>query len=162
TVDAERTGSIELVQKRAVTVGAERTGSIELVQKRAVTVGAERTGSNRSQAHVTAADASRVDRRSEPTQKITQPTRVKSDIPSTLRRKVKHRDHDKCRVPWCRSSRNVDCHHIRHVSQGGQHTFENLICLCESHHLAHHAGALLVEGTASTATFQRRAHNSLS
>lgn len=31
---------------------------------------------------------------------------------------------------------------------------------CESHHLAHHAGALIIEGTASNATFARRAHNS--
>ncbi len=46
------------------------------------------------------------------------------------------------------------------VSQGGKHTLENLISLCESHHIAHHAGALIVEGTASSANFTRRAHNS--
>jgi hypothetical protein len=90
----------------------------------------------------------------------TQPARAKSDIPPALRRKVKHRDHDKCRVPWCRSSRNVDCHHMTPIAKGGKHTFENLISLCESHHLAHHAGALIVEGTASNPTFRRRAHNS--
>lgn len=32
--------------------------------------------------------------------------------------------------------------------------------LCESHHLAQHAGALFIDGTASSATFTRRAHNS--
>jgi hypothetical protein len=35
-----------------------------------------------------------------------------------------------------------------------------LITLCESHHIAHHEGALLIEGTASAAKFTRRAHNS--
>ncbi len=86
--------------------------------------------------------------------------RAKSDIPPALRRRVRARDHGTCRVPWCRSSRNVDQHHIRPLSQGGTHTLENIISLCESHHLAHHAGALIIDGTASNATFTRRAHNS--
>jgi hypothetical protein len=63
-------------------------------------------------------------------------------------------------VPWCRSSHNVDQHHIVPVSQGGTHTLENILSLCESHHLAHHAGALIIDGTANNATFTRRAHNS--
>jgi hypothetical protein len=87
--------------------------------------------------------------------------RAKSDIPPALRRKVKHRDHGRCRVPWCRSSRNCDHHHIVPVSQGGEHTEENLLTLCESHHLAHHGGALSITGTASNAVFERRAHNAL-
>jgi hypothetical protein len=97
----------------------------------------------------------------ESSQPRAQVERVKSDIPPALRRKVKHRDHGTCRVPWCRSSRNVDCHHIRHIAHGGQHTLENLICLCESHHMAHHEGALLIEGTATKPAFRRRAHNAL-
>ena len=48
------------------------------------------------------------------------------------------------------------------IARGGKHTLENLITLCESHHLAHHQGSLVIEGTASTATFKRRAHNSFS
>lgn len=87
--------------------------------------------------------------------------RVTSDIPPALRRKVKHRDHDKCRVPWCRSSRNVDCHHMQPVSAGGQHTLDNIILLCESHHLAHHAGALIIDGTATSPAFRRREHHAL-
>jgi hypothetical protein len=69
------------------------------------------------------------------------------------------RDHGRCRVPWCRSSRNIDEHHIIPRSEGGEHTLANLITLCESHHIAHHQGALIIEGTAETATFTRRAHN---
>src|SRR5690606_12499117 len=87
-------------------------------------------------------------------------SRAKSDIPPALRRKVRARDHGKCRVPWCRSSHNVDQHHIVPISQGGTHTLENILSLCESHHLAHHAGALTIDGTADNATFTRRAHNS--
>jgi hypothetical protein len=85
--------------------------------------------------------------------------RTRSTIPPAVRRKVKHRDHGMCRVPWCRSSRNCDVHHIQPRSTGGPNTEQNLITLCESHHLAHHAGALLIEGTASKPIFQRRAHN---
>ena len=87
-------------------------------------------------------------------------SRAKSDIPPALRRKVRARDHGKCRVPWCRSSHNVDQHHIVPISQGGTHTLENILSLCESHHLAHHAGALTIDGTADNAAFTRRAHNS--
>jgi hypothetical protein len=86
--------------------------------------------------------------------------RVRSAIPPALRRKVKHRDHGRCRVPWCRSSRNCDQHHLLPLSHGGRHTEDNLITLCESHHLAHHTGALIIEGTrAATVVFKRRAHH---
>lgn len=63
-------------------------------------------------------------------------------------------------MDWCRSSRNCDQHHIIPISRGGTHTLENVITLCESHHLAHHAGALIIEGTASAPRFTRRAHSS--
>jgi len=81
-------------------------------------------------------------------------------IPAALRRKVSARDHGRCRVPWCRSSRNVDQHHIRLISEGGEHTLENLISLCESHHIALHEGALILEGDATSARFTRRAQSS--
>jgi hypothetical protein len=77
-----------------------------------------------------------------------------------VRRAVRARDHGKCRVPWCRSSRNVDHHHLIPKSQGGKHTLDNLVLLCESHHIAHHEGALIIEGTAADAKFTRRAHSS--
>ncbi len=86
-------------------------------------------------------------------------TRAKSDIPPALRRKVLARDHGRCRVPWCRSSRNIEQHHLIPRSEGGEHTLENLITLCESHHIAHHQGALIIDGSAENATFTRRAHN---
>jgi hypothetical protein len=87
--------------------------------------------------------------------------RARSDIPPALRRKVKHRDQGRCRVPWCRSSRNCDQHHIYPISRGGEHTEENVLTLCESHHIANHSGALVITGTASNAVFERRAHNDL-
>jgi Holliday junction resolvasome RuvABC DNA-binding subunit len=48
---------------------------------------------------------------------------------------------------------------MRPLSLGGNHNEENIITLCESHHLAHHAGALIIEGTASHAVIKRRDHN---
>jgi hypothetical protein len=68
--------------------------------------------------------------------------RAKQTIPHAMRRKVKHRDKGRCRVPGCRSSTNVDIHHLRPVSKGGTHAYGNLISLCEAHHIAHHEGAL--------------------
>jgi hypothetical protein len=88
--------------------------------------------------------------------------RAKQDIPPAVRRKVHRRDHGTCRVPACRSARNLDVHHIVPREKGGTHDVENLITLCESHHLAHHAGALIIEGRASSPTIVRRAHNAFS
>ncbi len=87
-------------------------------------------------------------------------TRAKQDIPPALRRKVYRRDHGRCRVPGCRSSRNLDQHHIVPREEGGTHTEDNLITLCESHHLAHHSGSLIIEGSGAEPRFSRRAHNS--
>jgi len=86
-------------------------------------------------------------------------SRARTTIPPALRRKVSARDHGRCRVPWCRSYRNVDQHHIRPVAEGGEDTLENLISLCESHHIALHEGALVLEGDAVTARFTRRAQS---
>ncbi|HEY5945219.1 MAG TPA: DUF222 domain-containing protein, partial [Kofleriaceae bacterium] len=86
--------------------------------------------------------------------------RAKQTIPPAVRRKVKRRDHGRCRAPACRSSFNLDLHHIVPREQGGTNDVENLLTLCEGHHLAHHAGALLIEGPASAARFTKRAHNS--
>jgi hypothetical protein len=70
--------------------------------------------------------------------------RAKRTIPAGLRKKVNRRDHGRCQVPWCRSARNCDIHHLDPWALGGQHTLENMITLCEAHHLAHHEGALSI------------------
>jgi len=85
--------------------------------------------------------------------------RAKQDIPPATRRFVNRRDHGRCRVPGCRAASNLDVHHIVPREKGGTHEVENLITLCESHHLAHHAGGLIIEGHASNPTIVRRAHN---
>jgi hypothetical protein len=69
-------------------------------------------------------------------------TRAKQTIPPAMRRKVKHRDKGRCRIPGCRSSCNVDIHHLWWLSLGGSHDYNNLITLCEAHHIALHEGAL--------------------
>ena len=54
------------------------------------------------------------------------------------------RDHHRCRVPGCRSSRWIEVHHVQPRAQGGRHTLDNLICLCGGHHDAVHAGRLQI------------------
>src|SRR5690606_9573578 len=86
-------------------------------------------------------------------------TRAKPAIPPALRRKVLRRDHQRCRVPGCRAHRNSNVHHIEWRSAGGSNHIENLICLCEAHHLALHAGTLRIIGPASTAVIERVGSN---
>ena len=76
------------------------------------------------------------------------PSAATQDIPPKVRRFVMRRDHGRCRVPGCRSARNVDPHHLTPRADGGSHTPPNLICVCGSCHVANHEGRLLISGTA--------------
>jgi Holliday junction resolvase RuvA-like protein/HNH endonuclease len=84
------------------------------------------------------------------------PERASSTIPPATRRFVLHRDGDRCTVPGCRASRNLDCHHIKPREQGGGHEPENLTTLCAGHHAALHRGELVIEGKAPAIKVTRR------
>jgi hypothetical protein len=75
-------------------------------------------------------------------------TRVSSNVPSALRRKVFARDKFCCVVPECRARKFLDVHHIVHREHGGTHSMRNLCLLCFHHHKRHHDGVLAIEGTA--------------
>jgi hypothetical protein len=88
-------------------------------------------------------------------------TRAKQTIPPAMRRKVKHRDNGRCRIPGCRSSFNVDIHHLWWLSLGGTHEYSNLVTLCEAHHIAVHEGALhiTIDPETGDVTVKREARN---
>lgn len=73
-----------------------------------------------------------------------QPQRARSSVTPRLREQVFARDHHRCCVPGCRSSRNLDVHHIVPQSHGGPHELWNVLLLCSGHHAAHHDGLLLI------------------
>jgi len=57
--------------------------------------------------------------------------------PPALRRAVRERDHSRCQFPGC-NSRRTDVHHIRPWAQGGPTRLDNLILLCQAHHVIVH------------------------
>jgi hypothetical protein len=59
---------------------------------------------------------------------------------------VRARDRHQCR--HCHSRENVDAHHIRFRSTGGEDTTENVCCLCRVCHAEIHAYRLAVSGNA--------------
>lgn len=73
------------------------------------------------------------------------------DVTPALRAKVMLRDHGKRRVPGCRAAANIEVHHIVPREQGGAHALENLIALCDGHHVALHRGDITIEGPAQAA-----------
>jgi 5-methylcytosine-specific restriction endonuclease McrA len=77
-----------------------------------------------------------------------EPTRATQTIPPALRREILRRDGGRCRVPGCRHATYVDVHHLRPRSEGGRNTRDNLVTLCNAHHLALHRGKIAIEGTA--------------
>jgi len=74
------------------------------------------------------------------------PEPTQRTIPAPVRRLVLARDHHRCVVPGCRSSRFIDVHHLRPRAAGGDHQPLNLACLCSSHHVLLHAGAIVIRG----------------
>ena len=74
--------------------------------------------------------------------------RATNDIPPATARAVRLRDHGRCRVPGCRSARNLEIHHIIHREHGGTHDPSNLILVCSSCHQAHHDRRITIRGTA--------------
>jgi hypothetical protein len=73
--------------------------------------------------------------------------RAVSDVTPSLRGFVLARDKHRCRVPGCRSSQNLEVHHIEHQEHGGSHHEQNLVTICGGHHGAHHDGTLVLRGT---------------
>ena len=82
-------------------------------------------------------------------------------IPANTRRAVDARDKGKCRVPGCRATRNLECHHLIPWEEGGTHDLENLILLCNGHHDDHHRGTLTIRGPASQLQVERHVESKL-
>lgn len=74
--------------------------------------------------------------------------RPTQSVPAAIRRQVMERDEHRCRVPGCRSTRNLDVHHLIPRCEGGGHELWNLLVLCSGHHRLHHKGALTISGRA--------------
>ena len=60
-------------------------------------------------------------------------------IPPAMRRALKTRDRH-CRFPGCSHRYFIDGHHIKHWSDGGETSLENLVQLCRRHHRLVHEG----------------------
>ena len=87
--------------------------------------------------------------------------RARQGISEAMRRKVLHRDQQRCQVPGCRAHRNLDVHHLLHVEHGGTNEYSNMttLCgLCRARHNSHYAGCLVMPGRAVTSTVMRSFH----
>lgn len=82
--------------------------------------------------------------------------RARPTITKRKRKRIKARDGNRCRVPWCRATRHLDVHHIVHREHGGDDADENLLCLCHGHHALCHRGLLTIEGRAPNTLIFRR------
>jgi hypothetical protein len=76
------------------------------------------------------------------------PERATSSVTPRVREQVFARDEHCCRVPGCRSRRNLEVHHIHEQARGGTHELSNITLLCSGHHTALHLGLLQISGEA--------------
>ena len=60
-------------------------------------------------------------------------------VPTAIRRALDGRDRT-CRFPGCSHTKWLDAHHIRHWTDGGETSLENLVLLCTHHHRLLHEG----------------------
>ena len=54
------------------------------------------------------------------------------------------RQHGHCAHPGCPNTKNLHAHHVLYWLLGGGTDLDNLILLCERHHVAHHDGAFRI------------------
>src|SRR5512140_3735763 len=87
------------------------------------------------------------------------PARATQDVTPAVRRLVWHRDHERCAMPGCRSTSNLDIHHIIPRERGGSHAPSNLMLLCEAHHTELHEGLVTITGEAPHALQVSRRHD---
>ena len=70
------------------------------------------------------------------------PERTTTTVTPRIREQIYARDGYQCRVPGCRSARNLNIHHIIEQAAGGRHALWNLILLCglcRARHNEHYA-----------------------
>jgi hypothetical protein len=87
------------------------------------------------------------------------PERAHQDISPSVARFVWRRDGGRCRIPGCRSARGLELHHLVHRIDGGSHDASNVVLACSSCHQAHHAGKLIITGTAELLEVRRPAQS---
>lgn len=64
-------------------------------------------------------------------------TRTRGGAPTEIKEEIRDRDKHRCR--WCSSPNILEVHHIKYLSQGGNHERHNLITLCKEHHEKAHS-----------------------
>jgi len=82
-------------------------------------------------------------------------------IPPAMRRALRARDGG-CRFPGCTSHKFCDGHHIKHWSDGGETSLDNLVLLCRyHHHLVHEGGFDCARSKDGEIYFEDRRHKRL-
>lgn len=64
------------------------------------------------------------------------PKKTPDTVPDAAVAAVRARDGDRCR--YCGTTQGLHTHHIRYRSQGVDHTPDNLVTLCHTHHALVH------------------------
>jgi hypothetical protein len=76
------------------------------------------------------------------------PQRATQDVPPRVRRLVMRRDGRRCTIDGCRSTANLEVHHIATRADGGRHDPSNLTVMCDACHANLHRGLITITGHA--------------
>lgn len=79
---------------------------------------------------------------------VDEPERASSAFTPRVREQIFARDGYRCTIPGCRSTRNLEAHHIVPQAMGGAGTVSNGTTICGGHHAANHEGLIEITGRA--------------
>jgi len=82
-------------------------------------------------------------------------------IPLAMKRALKMRDQG-CVFPGCCQTKWTDSHHIKHWSEGGETSMNNLVTLCRYHHTQLHKGEYRIEKAMSSINEESKCKESAS
>jgi len=88
------------------------------------------------------------------------PQRAKHVVRKSVRRQVLARDGHCCRVPGCIASTNLEIAHVDGIAATGKidNRPENLLAICDGHHVAQHDGRLRLRKEGGRVVVERIAH----
>jgi hypothetical protein len=81
--------------------------------------------------------------------------RKQRTVSTAIKRALRARDGG-CSFPGCANTLFVDAHHVRHWSQGGETSLENIMLLCSAHHRLVHEGCYTIQRDAHDRWYFRR------
>jgi uncharacterized protein DUF222/HNH endonuclease len=80
--------------------------------------------------------------------------RAARTVSKRILKELRRRDR-RCRFPGCRRRKGLHAHHLKSWADGGATDYDNLVLICETHHVLVHEGGYVIRGEPPKISFER-------